>query len=95
MFVLALALGVPLQTVMEMPAADFQAWQAYYTLFPFGDRRGDLQAGIVSATVANVNRSKTTPLYNAADFMPRFGEAPPTPDEIMAEKITRFMRKYH
>ena len=40
---------------------------------PFGDERADLRAGIVAATVANVNRAKGKPL-SPSDFMPDFGQ---------------------
>lgn len=47
-------------------------WMAYYALEPFGAERGDLQAGIVAATVANVNRDKKKQRepFTPQDFMP-------------------------
>lgn len=52
-------------------------WQAYYRLEPFGSERGDIQAGIVASTVANVNRDskKRRKPYRPDDFMPKFDEA--------------------
>lgn len=46
---------------------------AYYELEPWGSEVEDQRAGIVSSTVANVNRDgkKRRKPYEAADFMPR------------------------
>jgi len=45
---------------------------AYDAIEPFGGGRGDLQAGIVAATVANVWRGKNQRAMAPADFMPKF-----------------------
>lgn len=52
-------------------------WQAFYQLEPFGVERGDVQAGIVASTIANVNRDrkKRAKPYTPNDFMPKFDEA--------------------
>lgn len=44
---------------------------AYYSLEPFGEERADLRAGIISSTIANVNRGKHKP-FKPTDFMPKF-----------------------
>jgi hypothetical protein len=58
----------------ETTSAELTEWMAFYQLEPFGPERGDLQAGIVAATVANVNRDakKQKKPYSAQDFMPKF-----------------------
>ena len=91
-FELALALGRGLPEVMSMTAAEFHAWRAYYNVYPFGSMRGDIQAGIVASTIANVNRPKNHQGYTAADFM-LFKSKPP-PDQIEM-KISKFMSRYH
>lgn len=58
----------------EIDSREFAEWMAYHELDPFGGERGDLQAGIIAATLANVNRSKGTQPYKPGDFMPKFGE---------------------
>lgn len=79
-----------------MPANEFNAWATFYRLFPFGDVRGDLQAGVVASVVANVNRGRGTSAFNPADFMPQFGaDKPVTQDDIIARRIDTFMRVYH
>lgn len=47
-------------------------WMAYSTIEPFGDARGDLQAAIVSATIANRHRGPREPEYSWKDFTPNF-----------------------
>jgi len=58
----------------ETTSAELTEWAVFYEMEPFGPERGDLQAGIVAATVANVNRDakKQKKPYSAQDFMPRF-----------------------
>lgn len=60
----------------DTTSAELTEWAAFYEMEPFGPERGDLQAGIVAATVANVNRDpkKQKKPYNAQDFMPKFGD---------------------
>lgn len=79
-------------TVTQLLAAttsgELTEWMAFYQMEPFGAERGDLQAGIVAATVANVNRDpkKQKKPYSAQDFMPKFqggaGKTEKTPDEL-------------
>ena len=73
----------------ETTSRELTEWMAYYQMEPFGPERGDLQAGIVAATVANVNRDakKQKRPYSAQDFMPKFeggagGKAEKTPEEL-------------
>lgn len=63
---------------------------ADYAAAPWGEMRADLQAGIVAATVANVNRKADSRAFAPSDFMPRFGvqeEAEPelAPTEFFAK----------
>ena len=51
---------------------------AFDRLDPFGDGRGDLRAGIIASTLANINRDaqKRPEPFSPIDFMP-YMEAPP------------------
>lgn len=49
-------------------------WMAFDQVEPIGGRRGDLQAGVVAATVANVNRAKGSREYRVTDFVPVYGK---------------------
>ena len=55
-----------------MSSREYAEWMAYYRLEPFGEERGDLRAGVVAATVANVNRDPKVrgEPYSPRDFMP-------------------------
>jgi len=70
---------------------EFNAWQAYWSISPFGDVRADLSAGVIASTIANVNRPKHHKGYSAEDFM-LFRKKPADQIEI---KISKFMSRYH
>lgn len=78
-----------------MPAAEFNAWMAYYSIFPFGEARGDMRAGIIASTIANVNRGRGSRAYTPADFMPQFNKPRALPDQIIEQRISKFMLRYH
>ena len=60
--------------LQRISSHELAEWSAEYSIEPFGDVRGDLQAGIVAATIANVNRDpdKKSKPFTAVDFMPDF-----------------------
>ena len=47
-------------------------WAEYAEVEPWGETRADLRAGIVAATIANVNRGKGARSFKPGDFMPNF-----------------------
>lgn len=53
----------------RMPASEFVEWMVLEQIEPFGDRRADILAGIIAATVANVNRVKGQKPMAPEDFM--------------------------
>lgn len=69
-----------------MPLEDFQKCFVYEQIEPFGDLRGDLQAGIIASTVANISGKKLEKNMAPKDFMPFFQEKPrqQTPEEMHA-----------
>lgn len=71
-----------------MTAEELQEWQAYAQLEPFGPEMDFWRAGMIAATIANVNRKKGKKPYTAEDFMPRsIGKRKrrkaQTPDEML------------
>lgn len=63
-----------------MPSSDFYKCMLLESIEPFGGRRGDLQAGIIASTLANVMGSgKKT--YAASDFMPFETESKDQPSQ--------------
>jgi hypothetical protein len=69
-----------------MPASDYYECMAYECLEPFGGRRGDVQAGIVAATIANANRSKNAKPFSPADFIPEW-EAEPVEQQSPEQQL--------
>ncbi len=56
------------------PYREFLEWVVFYNQDPWGPERADLNAGIISATIANVNRGKNQKAYAPKDFMPEYGK---------------------
>lgn len=52
-----------------MPVSEFKYWMAYDNLYPFGDDRNNIHAGLIASTIANVNRGKNQAPSTAQDFM--------------------------
>lgn len=67
---LALGLG---RTVAElelgMSGREFDDWQEFYAVEPFGSMRDNLHAGQIAAMIYNVNRGKRAPPIQASDFL--------------------------
>ena len=58
----------------EISAKQFTEWEAFDLINPIGNVRGDHQAALISATIANANRNpkrKNKPFENS-DFMLKF-----------------------
>jgi len=57
-----------------MSSHEFTEWQAYDLLEPIGTSRLDYLAGVICATIANVNRDpdKVPDPYKPEDFIPKF-----------------------
>lgn len=81
------------RTVEELLGAissrELTEWIAFDQVEPIGDRRGDLQAGVVAATVANVNRAKGARAYLVTDFMPEYGrkEVAVDADALVSQQV--------
>ena len=55
----------------KIDSHEFAEWLAYDRISPIGEERQDLNAGIISATIANAHAAKGRH-FKAADFMPDF-----------------------
>ncbi len=73
---LCLVLGCTLDELgQRMSAREFGWWAEFYRQEPFGDTRGDVQAGIVAATVANMagrTRTQQSGAASPSDFVPKW-----------------------
>ena len=70
-----------------MSSREFAEWLAFAGLEPLGDARGDLQAAIIAATVANMLRGKDSKAVGIEDMLPRFDEAPVEAEEDLDPEI--------
>jgi hypothetical protein len=77
--------------VLKLPAQEVAIWHAAYAAEPWGDYRADLNSGVVAATIANVSRSKDTPAFSPADFMP-FQSREELPQEGAAHDLETIKR---
>ena len=57
------------QLLGELGSRELSEWMAYAQVEPFGVERENLHAGIVAATVANVNRAKGKKALQPSDFL--------------------------
>ena len=75
-------------TVREMLARidsnELSEWMAFYELDPFGSVRTDLNAGVIAATIANVNRGKNGKTFQPSDFMPYVEKLEQTEGDMMS-----------
>ena len=94
LFVLGIALGRTISEVLEMPAVEVSAWRAFYRISPFGDYRSDVGVGVIASTIANVNRRKGASPYSPDDFMP-FNQKPVVTEDVIEQRINKFMKRYH
>lgn len=53
----------------RLSSSQFDEWMAFYGLEPFGEMRGDLQAGIVASTMVNLWSGKDQKKVNPGDFV--------------------------
>lgn len=58
-----------------MSGQEFVDWMAYERLEPFGPLADEFRIGQVCATLANINRGKDSPSFEAGDFMPALRRA--------------------
>jgi len=72
----------------EISAKLFAEWMAYFRIEPFGQLRGDLQAGIVAAQVFNAWRDRHQKPAGPNDYELKFGE-----DERPRKQTPAEMRK--
>lgn len=58
------------QLLATISSSELTEWMAFDAMEPFGDRRGDLQTGIVAAAVVNHSMSPPKEAARPIDFMP-------------------------
>ena len=65
---------------------EFDGWQAFYLINPWGESRADLRSAVVAHVIANVNRKKGSRAFKPKDFMPDF-EKPYKPKQPLKDIV--------
>lgn len=69
----------------HMSSRELTEWMVYEKLTgPLGPARSDLQAGIIAATIANVNRGKNQKPAKPSDFIPKWDNRPRSDADLWA-----------
>jgi hypothetical protein len=75
-------------------AQELTDWAAYEHIEgPLGATRGDIQAGIVAATIANVNRGKSSRHFKPSDFMVQWDRPRAQTPQAMRSLMIALTRK--
>ena len=54
---------------VSLGSAELSEWIAFYELEPFGPRRDNYHAGMISSVLANIHRAKGAKAISPSDFM--------------------------
>lgn len=68
------------ELLSRVSSEELTEWQAYYAMEPFGQERGDLQAGVVASTVVNLFKEKGDEPSQPSDFKLEFKPKKPEVD---------------
>jgi len=75
-------------------AQELTDWAAFEHIDgPLGAVRGDIQAGIVAATIANVNRGKSSRHFKPSDFMVQWDRPRVRTPEAMRSMMIALTRR--
>lgn len=92
-----MALGMTVEELhSRMSLGEFRQWARFLAEEPTVSERVDLVGGIISSTIANVNRGKSSKAYVPSDFMPiaarqrEAAEDALTDEEFAALQLKRF-----
>ena len=67
---------------------EFEGWQAFYAINPWGESRADLRSAVVAHVMANAFRKKGARAFKPKDFMPDF-EKPYKPKQPLKEIVSK------
>ena len=71
------------ELLARIDSRELSEWIEFNSVEPIS-YRGDLQAGIIASTIANVNRGKDTQPFHPIDFMPLLDKPEQTEDDMKA-----------
>ena len=67
-----------------LTSKQYDDWEIYDTIEPFGQRRSDRMAGEIAAANANLWRGEGSPAASPFDYMPGYYEPQATEEDIQA-----------
>ena len=62
------------QLLNSIDSHELAEWMAFFRLNPFGERRADIRAALISSVIANVNRGKDQPPFKVEDFIIKYDQ---------------------
>lgn len=71
----------------DLTAAQFEEWQAYESLEPWGQDRTQWLLARLTMIVANLMRGSGTQPFTIYDFLPWLEQPPPPTEEELTEKL--------
>lgn len=71
----------------RLPASELVEWEEYSNLEPWGQYRGDLQAGIVASVISNLVRDESQEPWKPGDFVLRFEKSDPIDEKQGADLV--------
>lgn len=71
----------------EMTARQFDEWQAFYQLDPWGEERADMRAAMLTSRIYNALRDKNGQGYTVYDFLLWTDRPPPPTEEELEGKL--------
>lgn len=78
----------------RVSSAELTEWVAYERMTgPLGQQRDDMNAGIITAMIANVNRKKGSRERKPAEFIPRWDRPKARTPNQMANALKTMTRK--
>jgi hypothetical protein len=69
----------------NLDSREFTQWRAFHRVYPIGEERGDLRAGIIAATIVNMHRDRNSDRAKPSDYMWQYqpeAARPQTDEEI-------------
>lgn len=88
-------MGCSVRELLErFTSLELSEWAAYHSIEPIGGMRGDLQAGIISCTLANVNRGKGGKTFSPTDFMLIGNEKEEQTEDDMKASMMQFTKAH-
>lgn len=58
--------------ILDMPASEFEAWTAFFEIYPFTVERQDRQFAMIAAVISNMSGKQMRRIVGHESFMPHY-----------------------